>query len=80
MSELETREALAKAAAELGFLANLPLFFGAGVLELYLDRPEVIDPAYRPTEDIEFEGTGLIGTVSIFDGDESGFTAERLEF
>ena len=30
-----------------------PLFIGAGAIGLYLDRSEVVDAAFRPTEDID---------------------------
>ncbi len=46
-------EALNSVAWELGFLARPPLFFGAAVLELYIDRAEMLDASFRPTEDID---------------------------
>lgn len=44
---------LERVAEELAWLGDAVMFFGAGVLPLYLDRDEVRDDLPRPTEDVD---------------------------
>lgn len=55
-------EFLDSVARDLSFLAAPPLFFGAAVLELYVDRPEALDGAFRPTEDVDVVVTLVPGS------------------
>lgn len=40
-------------ASDLDWLDPPPLFFGASVLEAYIDRKEMLDEELRPTEDVD---------------------------
>lgn len=49
-------------AADLAFLARPPLFFGAAVLPLYIDRTVMFDGGFRPTEDVDVVVSLAVGT------------------
>ena len=49
-------------AADLGFLARPPMFFGAAVLPLYIDRTDMFDGGFRPTEDVDVVVSLAVGT------------------
>ncbi len=55
-------EFLDSVVADLSFLVEPPMFLGASVLELYVDRPEMLDGAFRPTEDVDVVVTLVPGT------------------
>jgi len=60
--------AVGKVAQDLTFLETEPMFFGAAVLELYVDRPEMLDSSLRPTEDVDVVVTlslGLAGRQAV---------------
>ena len=56
-------ELLDSVAVDLAFLAEPPLFLGASVLELYVDRSEMLDGAFRPTEDVDVVVTLVPGAA-----------------
>jgi hypothetical protein len=46
-------ERVSLVARDLAFLSPAPLFFGAAILELYLDAGRRLDWTLRPTDDVD---------------------------